>query len=145
MKETGAEERARQIAREHGMLHGLARELRAALDTPKGSEQRAALKDLVASFHGHLARHFVLEEEGGYLGGADAYSPGVERKLATLMGQHADLLARVGVIRTHLRGQDATAGIEEELLSVLDDLAGHEAAENALLEELFSRDSGVGD
>ncbi|MFN4260733.1 MAG: hemerythrin domain-containing protein [Gemmataceae bacterium] len=118
-------------------LQGL-EELTRSLASQDWGKLAARLEAIAA----HLAEHFRLEEEDGYFDEVRQEQPRLERTIARLAEEHRQMADSLNALiqdaQRATNVETLPARIQEWIHSVRD----HEARENALAQEAFSRDTG---
>ncbi|MGD8377669.1 MAG: hemerythrin domain-containing protein [Acidobacteriota bacterium] len=145
------------IVAQHRELEGLIGELREFLEATrpeagqKGYHTWASdLSGKLNALHDKLFRHFREEEEGGFLDQLARDNPAAVHTLETMRVEHSRMLESLrDLIRATL---DYSVGEAENspplrrfTMSILDQLARHEARETELLQTTYSEDLGLGD
>ncbi len=105
-------------------------------------ELQNALIDLKAE----LAEHFELEEEGGYFSDAVEVAPRLKGQVDRLLAEHTELLDIVGELlvqsETCQDDDEAWKKFHAHAIDFVKRQAGHERAENSMVQEAYERDIG---
>ena len=131
---------------QHRELHDLLVECRAGFTGPVGVE---AARGRLVTLRDHLARHFTQEEQGGYLEESLTRMPRLSRAVGDVLAEHPRLLAELDGLLEHLPARDSDteawrqAGRDFEVFASR--LLAHERNENAVLQEGYNEDLGLGD
>ncbi len=101
-------------------------------------------------FQGQLLKHFDLEEAGGFMAGILSVAPHQARQVEQLEAEHRRILADLdGLLAALKQAEDAPAAFLPEgrrrLGALLALIRAHEAAECALIQEVYYQDYGVKD
>jgi len=135
---------------EHRELHDLIVEVREAFaGSAGGSTGAAAARRRLESLRCHLARHFAQEEQGGFLEESLARLPRLSPAVRGVLAEHPRLLAEVDGLLDRLGARDSDAeawrraGCDFEAFA--SHLLAHERNENAVLQEGYNEDLGLGD
>jgi hypothetical protein len=114
-----------------------------------GRPQFGQLGDRVRAIRDVVARHFAVEEDGGYMAAPLAAAPHLADRAGKLLADHARLLAEFDRLSeslcqcptTYTCWGDACRDLEQ----VIEHLTGHEHLENELWYEAFETDEATVD
>jgi hemerythrin len=143
---------AEMILREHRELKELLARARTAICEDQRDSQRA--KQLIGDLYEHLQSHFFHEEEGGYMCEALERAPRLIRQAEELHEQHETLAEMLGELRDfvqHVGPADARPRndwwkeLARRFQTFGKQLLRHEADEDDLVQEAFTRDVGTCD
>lgn len=119
------------------------------LEEAAGPSSETGIKglcDRLAATRNHVADHFRLEEQNGYMDAFRTRQPRLERAIQTLRDDHADLLRALdGVIHNATRAISVEDPLREQVRNWLGELRQHEDRENRLIEDAYDLDVGPGD
>ena len=134
---------------QHRELHDLLVEARGAFEQPAGELALATAAGRLGSLRQHLARHFQLEERGGFMEESLARIPRLSRAVRDVLGEHPTLLADLDGLLERLAARDSgeevwrQAGHDFEAFASR--LLAHERNENAVVQEGYNEDLGLAD
>lgn len=134
---------------QHRELHDLLVEVRGAFDQPSGAVARAEVAGRLGTLRQHLARHFEQEERGGFMEESLCRMPRLARAARGVLAEHPALLADVDGLLERLAARDSggeawqQAGRDFEAFASR--LLAHERNENAVVQEGYNEDLGLGD
>ena len=141
-----------QIEEEHRTIIELIQQVKELLGNYPPDDASAWVGDLRSvgeSLLNHLDKHFRLEEEGGFMAQLVEISPRTAAAAERLPHEHDEIRNLLSAILEIL---DSVAVDSMDLKSVLDQiqqlihtLEHHEKTENALIQEVYNQDIGVGD
>lgn len=121
-------------------------------DWPKQSTSVARLAEMLVQLRNQLAIHFSLEEAYGYFDEPMSAAPHLCSQADLLRQQHEELFDLLrGIAECASRVADDQSQLAEstrlvsEYLQFHEQLQAHETHENALIQEAFNEDIGVGD
>lgn len=140
-----------QALSEHRELHFAVDRIRRILEEcPEIDASGQSIAELtrgIADLRDLLERHFLQEEEGGYLEEAIARSPQAAPQALVLHRQHGDLLGLAnGMLAAAIPGESAPIvwmKLKADYLRFAKRLNAHEAAEDSLLQRAFNEDPGT--
>lgn len=133
---------------QHRELREVVHDLRRIFLSPGASSPNAArpkeAEAKLLGFYHLLARHFRDEEAGGYMSGIAAEHPELERKIDSLLVQHAQMLADLREVVQASRDAAHAHELAAALRAMLTLFEEHERAENALIASVLCTDIGLG-
>ncbi len=142
---------ANRIQEEHDHLRFLMESVSQSLAQPPMQdfaewklEQVWALRD----FRNVLAKHFDLEEDGGFMADIIDTAPREKRKVDQLHLEHAEFLNEVESITVELKrtpGFSEVRLLRDRMTELLSGFRNHEALERDLIGFVYSQDLGLGD
>jgi hypothetical protein len=107
------------------------------------------LTDLLSSIgrtREHLAEHFRLEEQNGYMAGVLLREPHLQRAVDRLAAEHGELLGSLDELRAEAEAAQATlAALRLKAARWVQRVRRHERSENALLQDAFTVDLNAED
>jgi hypothetical protein len=122
---------AGKVLAEHKALHALLGEIeRASADTRAAADE---VKPRLDTLRDQLAAHFEGEESGGLFEQIMEEAPEQAHECQRLCDQHTRLLERIDELREARAEARADPAWGQAVRAMLEELAGHEAAENELL------------
>jgi uncharacterized protein (UPF0335 family) len=145
---------ASRIQDEHERLKDLIAEIRADLalqiDPETFSEWKLEFTWKIRDFRNELAKHFDLEEDGGFMEDVIERAPRFAPRVKELEDEHVDAVAQLEDITSGLKQMgvfdaDAWSDVKSSIIGLFDSLEEHEAAERDLILEVYFQDIGVGD
>jgi hypothetical protein len=93
-----------------------------------------------------LTRHFLLEEQDGYMANVLAREPRLEHAVDQLLKEHHQLLASLDTLLDAVRLMPAVKeGFRSEVRAWINGVKAHESRENGLVEDAFNLDTGAED
>lgn len=93
-----------------------------------------------------LAKHFRLEEEGGYLESLRSQQPHLNTAIDMLVDEHHKLLTSLDEILANLnQPEPQLADVREQCHRWVHEVRSHEIRENDLIQDAFLHDCGSGD
>ncbi len=107
--------------------------------------QRELLANELESFSGAISVHFGHEEQGGYFAEVRARRPELSAQIERLQAQHAMLVDRFADLARELRDGAGFKATGTSVRELLDGLAQHESAEDALLQDGMLTDISAND
>jgi hypothetical protein len=134
---------------QHRELHDLLVDARGMLQQPPGEVARADAAARLGALRQHLARHFVQEEQGGFMEESLTRMPRLARAVGRVMAEHPTLLAELDGLLEGLAARDSggeawrQAGRDFEAFASR--LLAHERNENAVVQEGYNEDLGFAD
>jgi hypothetical protein len=134
---------------QHRELHDLLVDARGMLQQPPGEVARADAAARLGALRQHLARHFVQEEQGGFMEESLTRMPRLARAVGRVMAEHPTLLAELDGLLEGLAARDSggeawrQAGCDFEAFASR--LLAHERNENAVVQEGYNEDLGFAD
>ena len=133
------------FADEHKQLERLLERIQATL--MRGPGHFYSLDKLFAELVERIQKHFAHEEQGGYYNEVVEQWPRLAVRAEQLQHQHTELLADVESIHREVRKiPDSTIGcraIQVHFNEFAERCREHEASENRLIQEAYSRDVGA--
>ncbi len=136
---------AEDLVQAHGKLFADLRELDKALAASSAAEP-SMLRQRLEAARLHLAEHFRLEEQNGYMGDVGQREPRLERTIQRLAGEHSQLLQLLDAL---IGAAAATAGQENALPEAVHRwvkrVRQHEIRENNVIQDAFDLDLGAED
>jgi hypothetical protein len=112
-----------------------------------GRPQFGQLGDRVRALRDIVERHFVKEEEGGYMAAPIAAAPHLADRAATLLADHGRILAEFERLETALCACPTTytcwSDARHEVQQVLEHVHAHEHRENELWQDAFETDTAT--
>ena len=144
------------ILQEHRELHALLRSTREAIkhDSPPASaSSRSAGAQRIAAaltaLRDHLAEHFQLEENGGFLEESLARLPRLASEAKQVLAEHPGLLEEADRLITQSSRGDIPANGWASLCHDVDQFAtrllDHERRENSVVQQGYNEDLGLTD
>jgi hypothetical protein len=138
------------ILSQHRELHELLVTVRHAFAASSAAvpDRPAILHDGLVELRDHLQGHFRQEEAGGFMEESLARMPRLARAAREVLGQHRGLLTEIDRLIATLPASDAPpsewtrAAADFELLTT--HLLDHERQENAVVQEGYNEDLGLG-
>ena len=134
---------------QHRELHDLIVEARGALEQPAGIVASATAAGRLGTLRQYLARHFELEERGGFMEESLTRMPRLSRAVREVVAEHPALLAELDGLLQRLAARDSgaeswqQAGYDFEAFASR--LLAHERNENAVVQEGYNEDLGLVD
>jgi hypothetical protein len=135
---------------QHRELHDLLVDARGAFEAPlEAADAVPAARRRLGSLRDHLARHFAQEEEGGFLEESLARMPRLAAAAREVLADHPGLLSDLDGLLGRLVARDIDgvawqqAGHDFEAFASR--LLAHERNENAVVQEGYNEDLGLGD
>jgi len=135
---------------QHRELHDHLVDVRAAFASPAASpEGIAEARRRLERLRGLLAGHFAQEERGGFMEESIARMPRLSKAVRGVLAEHPALLAALDKLLEQLAARDSApeawrqAGRDFEVFASR--LLAHERNENAVLQEGYNEDLGLGD
>lgn len=134
---------------QHRELHDLLVEARGAFEQPAGAVAQAAAAARLGTLRQYLARHFELEERGGFLEESLTRMPRLSGAVREVLAEHPALLADLDGLLARLGARDGAgeawrqAGHDFEAFASR--LVAHERNENAVVQEGYNEDLGLVD
>jgi iron-sulfur cluster repair protein YtfE (RIC family) len=134
---------------QHRELHDLLVDARGMFQQPPGEVARADAAARLGALRQHLARHFVQEEQGGFMEESLTRMPRLARAVGQVMAEHPTLLAELDGLLEGLAARDSggeawrQAGRDFEAFASR--LLAHERNENAVVQEGYNEDLGFAD
>jgi hypothetical protein len=138
--------RATAVLGEHATLH-------ATLDLLRGLSSRlleaspasdADARTLLEGFSMNVHAHFAAEENDGYFGTLVEDCPELGERVASLEAEHGAMRAELARLLELSLDARSERELGQGLAALLDRFLSHERSENAILQEFFLRDDGVG-
>ncbi len=132
---------------QHRELHDLLVEARGAFESPPREAELA--RGRLERLREHLARHFAQEEEGGFLEESLVRMPRLAAAARDVVAEHPVLLADLDRLLERLAARDIEsdswrqAGHDFEAFASR--LLAHERNENAVVQDGYNEDLGLGD
>ena len=109
---------------------------------PKVADVRARL----GAVEELLSRHFLLEEQGGYMDVVRQRHPRLEHSVQRLAAEHAELLRSLAELKQATAGETRfNTRLGAAIAVWVDSVRWHEDRENRLIEDAFDLDLGPGD
>ncbi len=101
-------------------------------------------------FQNQLLKHFDLEEDGGYNADLIHIAPHLASQVAHLEEDHRKIISDLSHILDNLKRIECACSptllqVKDRLASLLTFIRKHESEENAILQEAYYQDYGVGD
>ena len=113
------------------------------------SKRREFALATIETLRTHLADHFAQEEEGGFLEEAVTRVPRLGRRMEEILRQHPPLLAELDSLTAALADSHLTAAdwkdVAQQFETFVGHLQAHERSENAVVQEGYNEDLGLGD
>ena len=143
-----------QIENEHKALHISLNQLDTAFDELPVSENfqnwKLGLLWQLRDFQNQLQKHFDLEESGGFTADMTRVAPHLVSKIEDLEEDHlkiiSDLIHILDVLKSISRADSAKIDrVKCRVEGLLSFIRKHETAENAIIQEAYFQDMGVGD
>ncbi len=132
---------------QHRELHDLLVEARAAFETSARAAELAHGR--LERLREHLARHFAQEEEGGFLEESLARMPRLAAAARDVLAEHPVLLADLDRLLERLAARDIDADswrqAGHDFEAFASRLLAHERNENAVVQDGYNEDLGLGD
>lgn len=148
--EASVRDLAAEILTEHKELKAIIHELERKLEKEGPAGVRMSwfsnLHDELISFRTHLQRHFVLEEESGFLDDMVNQMPHAAEKVETLRKEHGLILAAIDELIC--TSDSATARFGELCCRIhyaISIVKRHEADEHVLIQTAYGQDLGAAD
>ena len=138
------------VLAQHRELHEQLTAVRHAFSASAGTQpDRAAIvHDLLGTLREHLRQHFRQEEAGGFMEESLARMPRLARAARDVIGQHPGLLVEADRLIAALPTGPATAGewatARDAFESLAAHLLDHERQENAVVQDGYNEDLGLG-
>jgi hypothetical protein len=102
--------------------------------------------DRLGAARDHVANHFRLEEQNGYMDAVAKRQPRLDRAIRQLAEDHAELLKSLDDIIVETgRATAVDDRLRNRILAWLDGVHRHEDRENRLIEDAFDLDLGSND
>ena len=134
---------AEGLRQAHARLRKDLGELEAAARAPAGAAA-PALGALLRRARAHLAEHFRFEEENGYLSAVLLRDPNRGRRVEQLRDEHRRLFAALEAL-LDAAGRGATDAGRANVLEWVAAVRRHEEREDALVQDVFTVDTGTED
>ncbi len=103
----------------------------------------------IESLRAHLHEHFTQEERGGFLEEAVTRIPRLGHRMEEILKQHPALLAELDRLTAALADSRLIEAdwlrIGRQFEAFVDHLQAHERSENAVVQEGYNEDLGLGD
>ena len=103
----------------------------------------------IESLRAHLHEHFTQEEQGGFLEEAVTRIPRLGHRMEEILKQHPALLAELDRLTAALADSRLIEAdwlkIGRQFAAFVDHLQAHERSENAVVQEGYNEDLGLGD
>jgi hypothetical protein len=103
----------------------------------------------IESLRAHLHEHFTQEERGGFLEEAVTRIPRLGHRMEEILKQHPALLAELDSLAAALADSRLIEAdwlkIGRQFAAFVDHLQAHERSENAVVQEGYNEDLGLGD
>lgn len=129
----------------HATLQNDLRILREAVQSRSGASV-IDLCDRLGAIRDHVANHFRLEEQGGYMDVVKRRQPLLERTIQHLAAEHPQLLQSLdAIVRDASRATAIDDRLRREITDWMEGIHQHEDRENRLIEEAFDLDIGPSD
>ena len=129
---------------EHRRLHKMISQARASIVQSRGPDRDASASDIVQALvhiRGELAHHFADEEAGGCLDEAVSRCPRMSPEVQRIEAEHAELLREIDLLIAQAKDTQPSVAdriaLERDFDRLCQQLATHEAAENAVLRQAF--------
>jgi len=136
---------ARALRRAHAALLEDLRKVEVAV-LPASGEGLVELCARLDATHTHLAEHFRLEEQNGYMDAVRKREPRLERKVQLLAEEHPQLAQSLeALIREAKVATSLGDAIREEVRAWVERVRQHEARENQLVQDAFNLDISAED
>ena len=136
-----------EVRHEHERLNELLATVRQVFKEIHSAADR--LPDYVAELQAELNDHFALEEAGGYFAEVCEARPRLVGEIKRLREQHEQFQDQLKEMsRLAAESSNPTTGwraVERSFNDMARELLKHEAAENQLIQEAYSRDLGSND
>ena len=142
-----------QIESDHERLHDVMSTISSFLE--EGVEPEHFLRWKIEAlfqlrdFQNQLAKHFDLEELGGFFADVIRLSPESFNRIQHLKEDHADILVELTRLISELRTADASSNIldvlKKDVQTIMLRLKGHESLESELLYSAYYQVYGAGD
>lgn len=141
---------AAEILSEHKELEAVIRELEHKLEEggPAGARMTwfRNLHDELTRFRTHLQRHFVLEEESGFMDEMVNQMPHAASKVGMLCKEHGSILAAIDeLINATDRDAARFAELCRRIHHAISVVKRHENDEHLLIQTVYSQDLGAAD
>lgn len=131
--------------REHASLAADLTKLRVVV-RPGSTAQRTEVCSLLVATRLHLAKHFELEEQHGWIDQFRQQGPRWENALAQLVHEHRQL---EGSLETLIQEANAADRLNDEfrqkVMRWIERVVDHETREDDLVERAYMEDLGAGD
>jgi hypothetical protein len=127
------------LARAHAVLLEDLQNLENVIRAP-ASGRPARLATQLRRLRRHLGEHFRFEERDGYMSAVRKREPQLDREVTGLLAEHRQLAKDLDALRDQAR-QDQESVPAAEIQAWIERVRSHEARENALVEEVFNRDT----
>lgn len=134
---------AEGLARAHATLLKDLEKL-AALGEDRATTPKA-LRDELAAVQKHIAEHFRFEEQNGYMNAVTKREPQHERAIEKLREEHGELAQSLATLLDETDGPTIAESVREHVRAWLRLVESHETHENALVQEVFNRDTWAED
>ncbi|NQV72144.1 hypothetical protein HQ496_03400 [bacterium] len=143
-----------QIENEHKALHVSLNQLDTAFDVLPGPDDfknwKLGLLWQLRDFQNQLQKHFDLEESGGFTSDMTKIAPHLVSKIEDLEEDHlkiiSDLTHILDVLKSIQHAESAKIDrVKCRMEGLLSFIRNHESAENAIIQEAYFQDMGVGD
>ena len=134
---------AEGLRQAHARLRKDLGELEAAARAPAGAAA-PALGALLRRARAHLAEHFRFEEENGYMTAVLQRDPNQGRRVEQLRDEHRRLFAALEAL-LDAAGRGATDAGRAKVLEWVAAVRRHEEREDALVQDVFTVDTGTED
>jgi chromosome segregation ATPase len=104
------------------------------------------LCDRLGAVRDHVANHFRLEEQNGYMDVVAKRQPRLNRAIRQLAEEHAGLLQSLDdIIAEAIRTTAVDDRLRKRITTWLESVHNHEDRENRLIEDAFELDIGTND
>jgi hypothetical protein len=108
---------------------------------PAKESRPADLARELESARRDIVEHFRFEEQNGYMAPVLKIQPNLERKVAHLLADHAQLLRSLDDLIAETRTAPAlNSALRDKVVDWIHGVLRHEHGENALVQEAFNRD-----
>ncbi len=127
----------RELREQHDAVRATARWLQAELDRAADLHEESFVHGPLRAFRHELGEHFRFEERGGFGGACASSDPEIRACCGRLLRQHGEFERRLDALLMRLEslhglGQVLPPELLADLRCFFDDLARHDAEENAL-------------
>jgi hypothetical protein len=134
----------------HGMMSSMSEFLEQDLDPKHFLRWKVESLFQLRDFHNQLAKHFDLEELGGFFTEVLRLSPESANRIERLMADHSEILVVLERRIAELRSAegpfpDTQDVLRRDLQTIIQRLKGHEALETELLYAAHYQVYGAGD